>query len=78
MTSELQEVAAPTDSIVDKETDGRRQRSERSRDQIIEAVLELIGEGDLRPVRRVWRSERELVCARCSAISKIWTVCIAA
>jgi AcrR family transcriptional regulator len=49
MTSELQEVAAPTDSIVDKETDGRRQRSERSRDQIIEAVLELIGEGDFAP-----------------------------
>ena len=34
---------------VDKGADGRRQRSERSRDQIMDAVLQLIGEGDLAP-----------------------------
>lgn len=49
MTSGPETVVSSTRSVTDKETDGRRRRSERSRDQIIEAVLELIGEGDFAP-----------------------------
>lgn len=49
MTSDPQTVESVTEPTADKETDGRRQRSERSRDQIIVAVLELIGEGDFAP-----------------------------
>lgn len=33
----------------DKQTDGRRQRSEASRGRIVEAMLELIGMGDITP-----------------------------
>ena len=49
MTSKTPMVESLAESIDDKETDGRRQRSERSRDHIIVAVLELIGEGDFAP-----------------------------
>lgn len=49
MTSDPEIIVPPAESVADKETDGRRQRSERSRDQIIEAVLKLISEGDFAP-----------------------------
>ncbi|MEO0881768.1 MAG: TetR/AcrR family transcriptional regulator [Pseudomonadota bacterium] len=43
-------VVTPTKSTVDTtETDGRRQRSERSRKLIIDAMLDLLRDGEVRP-----------------------------
>ena len=63
-------------SVVDETAvaDGRRMRSERSRDAIIEAALQLVQEGILVP--RPNRSQIELawLCARSSVISKAWSL----
>jgi AcrR family transcriptional regulator len=42
-------MAGPSDIPADAISDGRIQRSERSREAIVAAVLELVGEGDRRP-----------------------------